>query len=131
MGKLVDGKWLEASIITADTSGRYDRQPRTFLNDLHETHSYFLPESNRYHLYISHACPWATRVMMYRSLKELDNHISFSVVHPDMLENGWTFSKKIFLVVQGMICMGLIIYINFTKSTSRYINKCHSAHIMG
>ncbi|MEE2770042.1 MAG: glutathione S-transferase C-terminal domain-containing protein [Pseudomonadota bacterium] len=93
MGKLVDGKWLEASIITADTSGRYDRQPRTFLNDIHETHSDFLPQSNRYHLYISHACPWATRVMMYRSLKELVNHISFSVVHPDMLEKGWTFSK--------------------------------------
>ena len=69
MGKLVDGKWLEASIITANISGRYDRQPRTFLNDIHETHSDFLSESSRYYLYSSHACPWATRVMTHRSLK--------------------------------------------------------------
>ncbi len=68
MFRLVDGKWLESSIVTADASGCYDRQPRTFFNNIHETYSDFLPESSRYHLYISHTCPWVSRVMMFRSL---------------------------------------------------------------
>lgn len=94
MGKLVEGQWVESSIITSDTSGRYDRQPRTFRDVISEEHAEFKPESGRYHLYVSYACPWATRTLIYRSLKGLQEHISIDVVHPDLLNNGWSFSKE-------------------------------------
>lgn len=94
MGRLVDGKWIETSIITSDKSGRYDRLPRTFRDEISDSHATFRPDSGRYHLYISYACPWATRTMMYRTLKSLESHISVSVVHPDMLEKGWTFDTN-------------------------------------
>jgi putative glutathione S-transferase len=48
-------------------------------------------ESGRYHLYVSYACPWAHRTLIYRKLKGLEDHISVSVVNPLMLEHGWTF----------------------------------------
>ena len=51
----------------------------------------FAAESGRYHLYISHACPWAHRTMIYRALKGLEDHISVSVVHPLMPEESWVF----------------------------------------
>lgn len=50
-------------------------------------------KKNRYHLYVSYACPWAHRTLITRKLKGLENIISFDVVHPDMLENSWTFKK--------------------------------------
>ena len=94
MGKLIDGEWIKKSIITLDKKGAYDRLPRTFLNTISNKHEIFKPESNRYHLYVSHACPWATRTMIYRKLKELDTHISYSVVNPDMLDEGWVFDDS-------------------------------------
>jgi len=93
MGKLINGKWVKSSIITSDKLGNYDRQPRTLRNFISFENKVFKPESGRYHLYVSYACPWATRTLIYRSIKKLENHISVSVVHPDMLENGWSFKK--------------------------------------
>ena len=94
MGRLIDGKWIETSIVTSDQKGSYARLKRTFLDQISTTSTKFKPESNRYHLYVSLACPWAHRTLIYRELKELTNHISVSVVHPDMLENGWTFDNS-------------------------------------
>ena len=51
----------------------------------------FKAEPNRYHLYVSYACPWAHRTLIFRQLKGLEDLISVSVVHPDMLSDGWTF----------------------------------------
>ncbi|MEL6424834.1 MAG: glutathione S-transferase family protein, partial [Pseudomonadota bacterium] len=51
----------------------------------------FKAESGRYHLYISYACPWAHRTLIFRSLKGLADHITVDAVHPDMLDQGWTF----------------------------------------
>ncbi|MEC9199857.1 MAG: glutathione S-transferase family protein, partial [Pseudomonadota bacterium] len=51
----------------------------------------FKAESGRYHLYVSYACPWAHRALIFRAIKGLTDHISISVVHPDMLGEGWTF----------------------------------------
>jgi len=93
MGKLVDGKWVEGSIISSDDSGSYDRKPRTFRDVIHKDHAVYTPDSGRYHLYIGYACPWAHRVLIYRELKNLQDHISISVVHPDMLEQGWGFAS--------------------------------------
>ena len=94
MGKLIDGKWTTGSIVTSSSSGAYQRLPRTFLETISKEHKTFKPESNRYHLYVSLACPWATRTLIYRQLKCLDKHITVSVVHPDMLEDGWKFDDS-------------------------------------
>ncbi|MFG1501350.1 glutathione S-transferase family protein [Halobacteriovorax sp. XZX-3] len=95
MGRLVDGKWVKSSVITSDESGAYDRVPRSFRDTISSNHSKYQPESGRYHLYVSYACPWAHRTLIYRKLKSLESHISVSVVSPDMLEMGWTFDKSI------------------------------------
>jgi putative glutathione S-transferase len=92
MGKLVNGQWTTGTIITSDKKGSYDRKPRTFRDVISNDHPVFKAESGRYHLYVSYACPWAHRTLIYRALKGLEEHISISVVHPDMLDNGWSFS---------------------------------------
>ena len=51
----------------------------------------FKAEANRYHVYISHACPWANRVMIFRNLKQLQDLISVDVVHPLMGPDSWHF----------------------------------------
>lgn len=51
----------------------------------------FQAEAGRYHLYVSLACPWAHRTLIFRQLKGLEDIITVSVVHPDMHENGWSF----------------------------------------
>ncbi|MGB1254696.1 MAG: glutathione S-transferase family protein [Thiolinea sp.] len=53
----------------------------------------FAADPDRYHLYISHACPWAHRTMIFRALKGLENSISFSVVHPLMPAESWVFGE--------------------------------------
>ena len=92
MGKLVNGEWVTGSVISSDKKSSFDRQPRTFREAISQNHPIFKPESGRYHLYVSYACPWAHRTLIYRSLKELEEHISVNVVHPDMLEMGWSFA---------------------------------------
>ncbi len=94
MGKLIDGSWVVRSIITSDSSGAYDRLPRTFLEYISKDNKIFKPVSGRYHLYVSYACPWATRTLIYRKLKKLEEHISVSVVHPNMLDEGWIFDES-------------------------------------
>ena len=91
MGKLIDGQWMTGSIIRSDSKGGYDRIPRSFLDYIDVDHPLYQPESGRYHLYVSYACPWAHRTLIYRTLKDLESHISVDVVHPDMLERGWSF----------------------------------------
>jgi putative glutathione S-transferase len=91
MGLLVEGKWVDQWYDTKSSGGKFLRTEAQFRNFI-STESKFLPESQRYHLYVSLACPWAHRTLIYRSLKGLENHISYSVVNPYMLENGWTFN---------------------------------------
>ena len=94
MGMLIDGKWVVRPVMTTDTSGAYDRIPRTFRGFVHESDSVYKPESDRYHLYVSYACPWAHRTLIYRQLKGLEKHIGVSVVSPDMLDDGWVFDES-------------------------------------
>ena len=91
MGLLVDGKWIDQWYDTKSSGGKFIRTEAQFRNFI-SPESKFLPETGRYHLYVSLACPWAHRTLIYRSLKGLENHISYSVVNPYMLENGWTFN---------------------------------------
>jgi len=92
MGQLVDGAWVDTWYDTKSTGGAFVRSTSGFRNWITaDGSSGFKAESGRYHLYISHACPWAHRTMVFRALKSLNDHISVSVVHPDMLSDGWTF----------------------------------------
>ncbi|MAW37327.1 MAG: glutathione-dependent reductase [Rhodospirillaceae bacterium TMED140] len=92
MGLLVDGKWVDQWYDTKSTGGRFKRKASAFRDWIQADGSTaFAPESGRYHLYVSYACPWAHRTLIYRRLKGLEDHISVSVVNPIMLEHGWTF----------------------------------------
>ena len=72
--------------------GEFIRQESIFRNWVTTSgESGYLAEPDRYHLYVSLACPWAHRTLIFRKLKGLEKHISVSVVHPDMVENGWEF----------------------------------------
>ena len=94
MGTLVDGQWQSEQLFPTDKKGSFIRKDSVFQQSVSNTDPVYKPESNRYHLYVSYACPWAHRTLIMRSLKSLDAHIGISVVCPDMLENGWTFSTK-------------------------------------
>ncbi|MDX1816914.1 MAG: glutathione S-transferase family protein [Marinobacter sp.] len=98
MGLLIDGKWHDQWYDTDKTGGKFEREAARFRNWVTADGSAgpageggFKAESGRYHLYVSMACPWAHRTLIFRKLKGLEKHISVSVVHPDMVENGWEF----------------------------------------
>lgn len=99
MGQLVDGVWHDVWYDTGKSGGAFERSTSSFRNWITADGSPgpsgtggFKAESGRYHLYVSYACPWAHRTMIFRQIKELADHISFDVVHPDMLSDGWTFA---------------------------------------
>ena len=94
MGQLIDGVWVKGSVSTNDQKGSFKRASSVFRNKISSNHSTYLPETNRYHLYVSYACPWAHRTLIFRKLKNLENHISVDYVHPDMLEMGWSLEKN-------------------------------------
>src|SRR6185503_9208880 len=92
MGLLVDGEWRDQWYDTESTRGRFVRGASAFRDHIAKDGSTaFPPASGRYHLYVSYACPWAHRTLIFRKLKRLEDVISLSVVHPLMLDNGWTF----------------------------------------
>ncbi len=98
MGMLVDGVWHDGWYDTKKSGGKFQRSEALFRNWITADGSAgpsgsdgFAAESGRYHLYVSLACPWAHRTMIFRAIKGLTPHISISVVHPDMLSDGWTF----------------------------------------
>ena len=93
MGMLVNGVWDENPKQPTDKAGKYTRKESTFRHRItQDGSSGFKAEPERYHLYLAYACPWASRTLMFRSLKGLDDVISVSFVEPLMLDNGWTFS---------------------------------------
>ncbi|PRY87792.1 glutathione S-transferase family protein [Donghicola tyrosinivorans] len=98
MGLLVDGKWQDKWYDTGKSGGKFQRDEAKFRNWVTADGAAgpsgkggFKAESGRYHLYVSYACPWAHRALIFRAIKGLTDHISISVVHPDMLGEGWTF----------------------------------------
>lgn len=90
MGKLVDGVWHDVWYDTKSSGGKFVREDAGFRNWIkNEPEAEFQPESGRYHLYVSLACPWAHRTLIFRKLKGLEAHIDVTVVCPDMLSHGW------------------------------------------
>jgi glutathionyl-hydroquinone reductase len=100
MGLLIDGIWHDKWYETEDTGGAFRRADAKFRNWITADGSPgpsgtggFTAEAGRYHLFVSLACPWAHRTLIFRNLKGLQDMIGVSVVHPDMLSDGWTFAR--------------------------------------
>ncbi|NOU50412.1 glutathione S-transferase family protein [Pseudoalteromonas sp. JBTF-M23] len=98
MGLLVDGIWQDKWYDTSKSDGKFEREAAKLRNWVTKDGSAgptgeagFKAQSGRYHLYVSLACPWAHRTLIFRALKGLTEHISVSIVSPDMLSDGWTF----------------------------------------
>ncbi len=98
MGQLVDGVWTEERLIPKSADGAFKRADASLRNWITADGSPgpsgtggFKAEAGRYHLYVSLACPWAHRTLIFRKLKGLEYLIGVSVVHWMMAENGWTF----------------------------------------
>ncbi len=98
MGQLIDGKWDTGWYDTKSSGGAFRRSTAGFRNWITADGAPgpsgtggFAAEADRYHLYVSYACPWAHRALIFRKLKGLESLISVSAVHPDMLTDGWTF----------------------------------------
>lgn len=101
MGLLQDGQWVDQWYDTKSTGGHFQRKPSQFRNWVTSDGSAgesgkagFKAEKDRYHLYVSLACPWAHRTLIFRALKGLEDYITVSVVDPLMLENGWEFRPE-------------------------------------
>ncbi len=98
MGLLVDGEWYDQWYDTKSSQGEFVRKAAQFRNWVTPDGAAgpsgkggFKAEPGRYHLYVSLACPWAHRTLIFRKLKGLEERIGVSVVHPLMREHGWTF----------------------------------------
>src|SRR5690625_884464 len=99
MGLLVDGIWKDEWYDTDSTGGKFERSESQVRNWVTTDGSPgptgeggFKAEHGRYHLYVSLACPWAHRTLIFRALKGLQDMISVSVVQPYMGANGWSFA---------------------------------------
>ena len=97
MGLLQEGRWVDQWYNTKDTNGRFVRRSPQFRNWITPDGTAgisgsggFKAETGRYHLYVSLACPWAHRTLIFRALKGLEDMISVSVVHWYMVDHGWT-----------------------------------------
>ncbi len=90
MGVLVDGVWQSDGLGLKNKDGKFIRSETTFRHQI-TPDGPFTPDAGRYHLYVSLACPWAHRTLIFRKLKGLEDLISVTVVDPLMLDNGWEF----------------------------------------
>ncbi|GAB5435374.1 glutathione S-transferase family protein [Falsiruegeria mediterranea] len=100
MGLLIDGTWHDQWYDTKSHDGAFKRSAAQFRNWITADGAPgpsgdggFAAETGRYHLYVSYACPWAHRTLIFRQLKDLSDHITVSAVHPDMMDQGWTFEE--------------------------------------
>lgn len=129
MGLLVDGIWHDEWYDTAKTEGRFVRTEAQFRNWVTSDgaegptgHGGFKAEPGRYHLYVSLACPWAHRTLVFRALKGLESLISVSVVNPFMGSEGWTFEPGDGVVpdsINGINCMHELYTLNQKDYTGR------------
>jgi len=91
MGMLIDGAWETDDGRWASKDGKFHRAKSKFHCQIGD--GCFPAEGDRYHLYVSLACPWAHRTLILRKLKGLEKIIPVTVVHPHMLDMGWQFGE--------------------------------------
>lgn len=99
MGLLQNGQWVDQWYDTKSSGGRFERKAPQFRNWITADGSAgpsgdpgFKAEADRYHLYVSLACPWAHRTLIFRALKGLEKMLPISSVHWYMADSGWTFA---------------------------------------
>ena len=98
MGQMIDGRWRAGEATEASKGGDFKRQDSGFRDWITakgepgpDGQPAVRAEVGRFHLYVSHACPWAHRTLIVRALKQLEPLLLVSVVHPLMRDDGWTF----------------------------------------
>lgn len=103
MGLLQSGRWVDKWYDTDNNGGEFKRQDSRFRDWLTADGKAgphgkvgFKAEQGRYHLYVSLACPWAHRVLIFRALKALEEYIDVTIVDPVMLENGWELEDPLY-----------------------------------
>ena len=124
MGLLIDGKWHDQWYDTSSTGGKFERSKAQFRNWItKDGASGFKAASGRYHLYVSYACPWAHRTLIYRALKGLENMIDVSFVHWLMGENGWTFDADDHAIVKDHLFNFDYAHQIYTKADPNYSGR--------
>lgn len=119
MGILVEGVWQDIGYDTDATGGRFVRQDAQFRNWIEDRPgARFAPEPGRYHLYVSRACPWAHRTLIFRVLKGLQDAISVSTVEPLMREKGWVLRDE-----EGPISHIQYLYEVYTYADAHYSGR--------
>ncbi len=96
MGILMDGQWRDEDL-AAETGkdGAFQRIESRFRDRVTaDGSSGFKAEAGRYHLYVSHGCPWAHRTLIFRALKRLEGAISVAYAIPGERGQGWTFEDN-------------------------------------
>lgn len=130
MGLLADGTWHDKWYDTDSTGGKFVRSESQFRNWLTADgkpgptgRGGFAAEPGRYHLYVSLACPWAHRTLIFRALKGLDDMIGVSVVNPLMLSEGWELNRD-FPGATGDALYGLErLYELYLKADANYSGR--------
>lgn len=122
MGKLKEGLWVKEDLIPKEKNGEFNRTDSTFRDTIFEGGKY-PPETGRYHLYISLACPWASRAYIFLKLKKLESIITMSIVSPIMLEDGWTFKEDFPGVIPDTILNKNFLYEIYQQSDPQFTGK--------
>ncbi len=129
MGLLQDGKWVDQWYDTKSSGGHFVRKAPQFRSWVRADgaagpsgDSGFKAEPGRYHLYVSLACPWAHRTLIFRALKGLEQMISVSVVHWYMAEDGWTFDAGDG-VIPDMVNAVKLMHEIYTKAMPDYSGR--------
>lgn len=128
-GQLVEGEWKSQENF-ADEDGSFKRQSTSFRDWVTSDGSpgpdgqrAVKAEKDRFHLYVSYACPWAHRALIMRRLKGLQDIISVSVVHPHMRDKGWTFKKDFDGATGDDLYESDFLHQIYTRAKPRYTGK--------
>lgn len=129
MGKLVDGVWHDVWYDTKDKGGHFVRPDTAFRHWVTPDGSPgprgdggFAAEKGRYHLYVSLACPWAHRTLIFLKLKGLEDYVSVSVVHYLMGSSGWTFDAGEG-VIPDPVAHSRLLHEVYTRSDPSYTGR--------
>jgi putative glutathione S-transferase len=129
MGVVVDGVWRDRWDDTVQTGGRFVRKESAFKNWITADGSPgpsgkagYRAEPGRYHLYVSLACPWAHRTLIFRKLKRLEDMIGISVVHWLMVQDGWTFADGPG-VIPDPVLGARFLHEVYTRADPRYTGR--------
>lgn len=130
MGLLVDGVWHDEWYDTSKTGGSFQRWESPFRSWVTRDGSAgptgeadFKAEAGRYHLYVSYACPWAHRTLIYRKLKGLEDAVDVSVVHWLMRENGWTFESDAEGIVKDNLFGACYLHQIYTRADAKFSGR--------